>query len=225
MKKSETITKLAAALNKAQAQLQPAIKDASNPFFHSRYADLESCWEAVRKPFTSNGLSIVQLPCMLGDKPALETTLLHESGEWISEAIQLFPVKLDSQAIGSALTYSRRYGLASITGLVQSDDDGNIASGKNHQPQPAQAPKMVTPPPSNPMKMASEAQVKMVWAKLKNELNFDDESAKTFIQRLTNKLHTKDLLATDINILVNEIAKRKSEQPDNLFPNDEWHGQ
>ena len=57
---SETIGALAAALAKAQSQISGAVKDAANPFFKSKYADLESVWQACRKPLTDNGLAVTQ---------------------------------------------------------------------------------------------------------------------------------------------------------------------
>ena len=60
MNRSETINELAAALAKAQGEMRPALKDAENPYFKSNYADLASCWDAVRVPLAKNGLAIVQ---------------------------------------------------------------------------------------------------------------------------------------------------------------------
>jgi len=54
---------------------------------------------------------------------------MHQSGEWISGELEMTPVKSDPQGIGSAITYARRYTLASIAGVATEDDDGNAASG------------------------------------------------------------------------------------------------
>lgn len=222
MKKSDTITKLAAALVRAQSQIQPAIKDSKNPFYNSTYANLESCWEALRKPLTLNGLSVLQLPCDLGSKPALETVLLHESGEWISETTPLLLVKQDPQALGSSLTYQRRYSLAAITSLVQSDDDGNVASGKN-VPQP----QIVSPPKTDykrePNKLATESQKKFIWAKVKNDLGLDDETARAFIHNVSKKQSSKELLAGDVDLILDAIARAQRPQPTTDFPIDDWN--
>jgi hypothetical protein len=60
MKQSETIIKLAEAMSKAQAEMGGAVKDSSNPFFKSSYADLTSVIKAIKEPFANNGLSFVQ---------------------------------------------------------------------------------------------------------------------------------------------------------------------
>ncbi len=130
MNKSEDISKLATALSKAQSEIKGAIKDSENPFFRSQYADLHSCWEAVREPLGANGLSVTQLVGKYEEKCInVETILMHTSGQWISGESSLPVSKADAHGAGSAITYSRRYGLAGIIGLVQIDDDGNAVSG------------------------------------------------------------------------------------------------
>lgn len=141
MKTSDTITKIADALVKAQAAMKPAIKDSRNPHFNSRYADLASVWDAIREPLTSNGLSVVQ---MVGsnelEKTTLTTRVTHVSGEWIESTWQIPVGKQDPQGLGSAISYARRYALASAVGVVQDDDDGNAAMPRQTQ-QPEYQPK------------------------------------------------------------------------------------
>lgn len=124
MNKSDSIAKLTTALVAAQAQLKPAIKDSKNPFFKSNYADLQAVWDACRAALHGNGLSVTQIASSLtnGD-PALETLLVHISGEWISGLYPLSPSKKDPQGVGAALTYARRYALAAMVGVVYDDDD------------------------------------------------------------------------------------------------------
>ena len=130
MKKSESIKHIAAALNKAQAEMSGAKKGANNPFFKSKYADMNSVVDAVRIPFCNNGLSYSQFPIMQDNKVGVETILMHESGEWMSDILVLPMVKQDPQAAGSAITYAKRYALQSIAGIPSEDDDGNAASSQ-----------------------------------------------------------------------------------------------
>lgn len=127
MQKSESIKHIAAALNKAQAEMSGAKKGANNPFFKSKYADMNSVVDAVRIPFCNNGLSYSQFPIMQDNKVGVETILMHESGEWMSDILVLPMVKQDPQAAGSAITYAKRYALQSIAGIPSEDDDGNAA--------------------------------------------------------------------------------------------------
>ena len=142
MKTSETITKIADALVKAQSAMKPAIKDSRNPHFNSRYADLASVWDAIREPLTSNGLSVIQ---MVGsnelEKTTLTTRVTHVSGEWMESTWQIPVGKQDPQGLGSAISYARRYALASAIGVVQDDDDGNAAMPRQTQQQAEYQPK------------------------------------------------------------------------------------
>lgn len=134
MNQSENINELATALSKAQSQMEGAKKDSANPFFKSKYADLASVWEACRLPLTDNGLSITQMSDVMSDFPdhvVIYTQLNHSSGQWIRSKLAMKPVKNDPQAIGSCITYARRYSLAAIVGISPEDDDGNAASAKS----------------------------------------------------------------------------------------------
>lgn len=129
MTKSDSIKELATALVKAQSEMKGAIKDSINPFFKSRYADLESVWETCREPLTKNGIAVIQAPDVLDNGDiVLETMLTHISGEWIIGKLKLTPVKNDPQAVGSALSYARRQSLCSMISLITQDDDGSAAS-------------------------------------------------------------------------------------------------
>ena len=127
MERSDSIKHLAAALNKAQAEMSGAKKGANNPFFKSKYADLNAVVDAVRIPFAENGLSYSQFPVMDDNRVGVETILMHDSGEFIASTLMLPTGKLDAQAAGSAITYARRYSLQSIAGIPAEDDDGNAA--------------------------------------------------------------------------------------------------
>lgn len=131
MDKSETITALAAAMAAAQAQMGGAAKDANNPFFKSKYADLSSVVAAVKAPFADNGLSYVQFPIEDGGRVGVETVLMHKSGEWLSQRFTVQLSKQDAQGAGSAITYCRRYALQAIAGIPSEDDDGNAASASS----------------------------------------------------------------------------------------------
>jgi hypothetical protein len=113
------------ALSKAQSKMKGAVKDSTNPHFRSRYADLESVIDALKAPFAEAGLSYYQ--SVSEDGQRLITTIAHESGETISGSVPLIIGKNDMQGVGSAITYARRYGLAALAGVAQTDDDGNAA--------------------------------------------------------------------------------------------------
>lgn len=128
---SEQIGELAKALAIAQGKITGALKDSSNPFFKSRYADLASVWDACRGPLSENGLAVVQLTESDDSGVFVITTLAHSSGQWMRSRLRLTPKDSTPQGMGSAITYGRRYALAAIVGVAQVDDDGNAASGRD----------------------------------------------------------------------------------------------
>lgn len=131
MTSSPTITKISAALVKAQSAMSNAKKDAVNPFFKKNYADLNAVREAVLPALNENGISVIQPTCVVDGVDYVETILLHESGEFISSLTRVVVDKAnDAQRHGSGLSYARRYALQSITNIGAEDDDANKATGK-----------------------------------------------------------------------------------------------
>jgi hypothetical protein len=144
--KSESITELTKALVRIQAALKPAVRDKTNPFLKSRYADLSAVWDVCRSLLQENGLAVVQVCGQAGEGSYLETILSHESGEWISGKYPLKPVRADDpQALGSAVTYARRYSLAAVLGIVTEDDD---AEGAMDRQPAANTKQSVRPTPA-----------------------------------------------------------------------------
>ena len=124
-----TFGKIASALVKAQKAFGPALKSSSNPHFRSRYADLSACVEAVIDALNNNGIAMMQRVSPSDNGVIVETMLIHESGETISNGQLHVPAtKQDAQGYGSALTYARRYSLMAALGIAPEDDDGNAAS-------------------------------------------------------------------------------------------------
>lgn len=106
-----------------------AKKNAKNPHLKSNYANLESFLDAIRPALEANGLIIIQ-NAIDGDSMdvlKLETTIMHESGEYMSSVMPMPVAKKDAQGYGSAMTYARRYSIAAMFGIAQADDDGNAA--------------------------------------------------------------------------------------------------
>jgi hypothetical protein len=136
---------LIAALLKAQAAFEPLKKSEDNPFFHSKYANLENCIDVVKKPLLDNGLAVVQTFDCAEGKNMLVTTLYHISGQFITGK-QILESKdpTDPQKIASCSTYARRYGLMAILGLAAEDDDGNNAAKKSEEKPKTEPPRSVT---------------------------------------------------------------------------------
>jgi hypothetical protein len=146
MTRSESIAALAKALAAAQRELEGASKDATNPHFKSKYADLAAVWESCQKVLPKNGIAVIQPVSVVNGEVVVTTMLVHESGEFISCELPLVPSQSTPQAVGSAITYGRRYGLSAMVGVAPEDDDGNAASAGDKTPfvRPNPTP-LVTP--------------------------------------------------------------------------------
>lgn len=133
MRQSESIKELATALCAAQKEMGGAVKDAANPFFKSKYADLTSVVKAIKEPFANHGLSYTQFPCAGERAVGVITRLMHSSGEWLEHEYMLPMVKADPQSAGSAITYARRYALQAMAGIPTADDDAESAMLRGEQ--------------------------------------------------------------------------------------------
>ena len=138
---SISIDQLVGAKARADTQLHNVRKGSANPFFKSDYADLAAITKIVRPCYGKHGMAFVQAPWLLDGKHVLITTLAHESGQWIRSVmpIDAMPDKngvVTPQATGSAITYAKRYALAAMANLAQTDD-GEAAMGREAPPAPA----------------------------------------------------------------------------------------
>jgi hypothetical protein len=135
---SESTTKISAALVEAYKSIGGVVKGAANPFFKSKYADLTSIIELVKSPLEAQGIIVLQ-PIRHGEdgNTYLETRLLHSSGEFLSSFMPL-DVTGKEQALGSRISYFRRYQLQSLLSIPALDDDGEVAMNRGSSPSKPQ---------------------------------------------------------------------------------------
>ena len=137
---SEQLQELATALAKAQGEMTLASEDKVNPHFKSSYASLGSVWDACRLPLSRHGLSIIQNPQVEGGELFLVTMLLHSSGQWMKSKMPVTNAKNTPQALGSCITYMRRYALSSMVGIAPGDDDDANAAQPVQEYKPKARP-------------------------------------------------------------------------------------
>jgi len=181
MNQSESIKNLAAALVKVQSQMSTVPLDGYNPHFKSRFTTMTTMWETARPLLAENGLAVIQLPSNWPDQPWLliQTTLLHTSGEWVSDSFVMPLAKNDPQGVGAAITYGRRFSFAALLGIVSDvEDDGepgprggsegqnrnrgsqsppNASRQPNPRPTPQTSASGQARPPSEPVSDTAEA--------------------------------------------------------------------
>ena len=114
---------------KIQTEIGTLSKDKKNPFFKSSYFDVNQIIEQLLPLLEKHEVSVVQPLTNIDGVPALKTIVWSGDKEVINETIVL-PQLADSQKMGSAITYYRRYALQSLFLLQADDDDGNKAAKK-----------------------------------------------------------------------------------------------
>lgn len=129
-KTSETRKILLSAILRAKKNFDPVVKDATNPYFKSKYETLNAVLDAVEPALNAEGVTLEQPNWTDGVSNFVTTRLEHiESGEFTESTLKLEKTG-NMQEVGAATTYGRRQTLKGLLGLKAEDDDGNAASGK-----------------------------------------------------------------------------------------------
>jgi len=131
LRKSANFGKIAGALAEAHKTFKAIKKDRTNPFYKSKYADLEAVIAATVLSLAESEVAVVQSPSTTERTVMVTTLLAHSSGEWFESDLTL-PAdkddKFNAQTVGSAITYTRRYALLGMLNVsAEDDDDGNAA--------------------------------------------------------------------------------------------------
>jgi len=226
MIKSDSIAQLAKALAAAQAEItnpqknrEVTVSTKTGGSYKFKYATLDGILDAVRPALTKNGLWFVQTLANGDGKYRLETTLMHESGEWVQSEQPLFVSDATNQAFGSALTYAKRYALTGMLGIAaDEDDDGNGADG-NHIKESTDRKAAPKPTGSAPAKAQEKAangagvDPTVAWAtdinkKIKAATSF--EALADLDTQIANKHglkeETRTFLASNVKTRTNQIA-------------------
>lgn len=233
MKKSESITKIAAALMKFNREVGTVKRDGTNQITSggvtSKYATLDNIIETIRPAMAEHGLMIIQEPGVEEGVVTMKTTILHESGEWIkSDTLRMKPQKTDPQGIGSTITYARRYQLGALLNLAtEEDDDGNHASNRNggnksnqgnRQPQTRgqggwrqqnQTGNVVQM--KNPNDPLTEPQRRKIFGVL-NGKGFTEEQIKRLVQKHAEKGGVSELTKQEANHFIDLVQPMQPEE-------------
>lgn len=135
---SVEVKNLFGAFRNAQQIMIAVHKDASNPFFKSKYATLENVVSVVKDVFSQQGLSFTQAPGSLTDGAlTVSTRIMHTSGEWMESDFQMPLAKKDPQGTGAAISYACRYALMAVCGLPATDDDAESAVDRSEKKKEA----------------------------------------------------------------------------------------
>ena len=131
MNTSEKIENISKALVEAIGEIPNPPKNAVNPHFKNKYADLAGILDTAKPILKKNGLTVIQSAETDGNLVTVKSRILHVSGEWIESALTLTAQGTDPQKIGSAITYGRRYGISAMLNIAADDDD----DGEQNKPK------------------------------------------------------------------------------------------
>ena len=214
-----------AALANAQSEMDGAAKDSNNPFFRSRYVSLTAVLDAILPCMNRHGLSLLQHPGYDDETSTVTVTTVvaHSSGEFMmsvvgapipSEASVLAHLaqdpkdkkglpKRDAQAVGSAITYLRRYAAQAIMSLPVDDDDGEAAARRERTPPaPAPAPKVGPVGSAVHTPKPAPAPAPDLGRALKA-----GESAIEAITSIRNEMQRSGLSVADLNVWLSKRSK------------------
>lgn len=147
---SESIAAISPAFIAFQAEV-PAVPKATKGQVGSAvrfYSDLATVIETAQPVLAAHGLGYMQSPSSGNGEVNVTTRILHISGEWFEDTLGMPAERANAQAVGSAISYAKRYALVAMLGLASEDNDGATAN-----PKPAQQTRTA------PKGKATEAQI------------------------------------------------------------------
>lgn len=225
-------------MSQAQGEMRATPKSSDNPFFKSKYSNLATSVENAREVLAKYGLAVFQgMEDYSGTSKnaemifgVLRTTLAHTSGEYICSLFPLTPKNctplpternpiaqpayFSPQAIGSAVSYARRYSFSAIINQVSGDDeddDGNVASlgspvfepgaytTGNSQPERFE-------PNNNAARYCTEPQVYKI-GELTKGLGWDNEMAQEWLEKTTGQKTRKNLTKNQASEVIGTLLK------------------
>lgn len=220
IEQSEQIGQLATALAKAQSEIVNPEFDAKNPHFKNRYATLAAHTDSIRKPLAKFGLSVLQGIGNTAEGGVMVTTrIIHSSGEWMSCSVGMqLPEKATAQALGSLVTYLRRYSLASMGFIVgEPDDDGEEdrqGSRPVFDPSKAKGGKPTNVPAKKPVDFLDESST----SEPQDTALIGDDRAEAICAMLVASNKNPSVLLAQIETLGFNIDNGVAGLPETLLP-------
>jgi hypothetical protein len=172
----------------------PALeRSATNPHFKSRYIPLEAIHDAVDPLLVEHGFTWSAFPAIHDGRPAMRYELRHvASGEVWGDVMPLLLDKENSQGLGSAITYARRYAISAVLGIVADEDDDGHKAANVARKAAASAPPREAPAKPTADGVISEAQRRRLFAIAATAGRSNDE-VKAIIVDLTGQDSSKGI--------------------------------
>lgn len=226
---SPETAELVKALCAAQAKIGDAELNAKNPHFGSNYADFSSVRRACKGPLAESGLAVTQAPQRGHQGWELHTTIWHVSGQWVRAVMPLKLERDNMQALGSALTYARRYALASLVGVaVDEEDDGERSIDRQKNPKKAEETRRnavkarqnpakgdISGPPKGPDDPISDAQRTRLHT-ISTNFKVPAEAVKKIITAY-GFTSSRDITGARYDEIVERVSNWKPDMPENAM--------
>lgn len=171
-------------LFEAKKEIGKISKDSTNPFFKSKYFDINKLLEHVEPILQDKGLLILQ-PII--DSVVVTQIIDSETAEMVSSSLEI--KQSDPQKKGIEITYYRRYTLSSLLGLQAEDNDGNIK-----QPTKPTPPKDYTRQIARVKACKNLKQLGEVWA----DLSKDEQKAVLTVKDAMKAVLTQSKIVDEI---------------------------
>jgi hypothetical protein len=223
MRTSETTSELLKAMIAAAPEISsiPKTKMAKGEnYIGYKYATLDCLIDMLRAILPKHGLWFIQMPYREGDKSCLTTRVIHSSGEWMEDTIEMTDTELrgkvnDTQKIGASITYYRRYALSAIFGVAADEDvDGNV----NNIQRPAAKPQtQARPAEAKPQPQQKKDPTPYLEADFKKRIE-SGETEESILKNYADILKTdavrkiSELNAAEKSTLANSIYKANKEK-------------
>lgn len=211
MKRSDSIASIAKALIAFQSSVKQPKKTATNPHFRNSYVPLDNVVDSIHESAPQHGLAYVQETLVEDDRAGVLTMIVHESGEWMEFEPFLLPIgqKATPQAVGSAITYARRYSLSTAFGLAsETDDDANSASDNANQNPTKQQPRKQAPKVSETQIAVLKGIADAIAAKVNVE---NEEVYRKFNIAGVQTVDDFEKVKANLNKQINAIAAKEKE--------------
>jgi hypothetical protein len=206
MNMSTSIGLIAPALLAAQKEMSNAKKGSVNPFFKSKFADLNSVREAVTPALHANGIMLMQPTVHIDGRNFVRTVLMHESGEYFSGDTEIINGKpTDPQANGAAISYSRRYGLSSMLSVGAEDSDAELAVDRT--------PKVETKPSAPP---------NIVRKLVMQQMQEDEEAQEAFDKLGSPSTFVPESLQRDVKPSFRKKPKSDTTKVESVVKSGDW---
>lgn len=117
-------------------QVKPITKEANNPFFKSKFADLTTIQQTIKEPLAENKLIVTQGNVWINEQMFVQTKVWHtETGEFIDSVFPVIVNKQSAQDYGSAVSYAKRYSLSGLLNLIIQDEDDDAEKATDRKPK------------------------------------------------------------------------------------------